>query len=100
GVDASDLALPGAQNALAEAVFAAGKPVVTVVISGRPHAVQAVAEKSRALLWTFYPGPWGGQAIAEVLTGAAEPSGCLPVSVPRTTGQLPVYYNARASYDP
>ena len=100
GVDASDLALPGAQNALAEAVFAAGKPVVTVVISGRPHAVQAVAEKSRALLWAFYPGPWGGQAIAEVLTGAAEPSGCLPVSVPRTTGQLPVYYNARASYDP
>lgn len=100
GVDASDLALPGAQNALAEAVFAAGKPVVTVVISGRPHAVQAVAEKSRVLLWAFYPGPWGGQAIAEVLTGAAEPSGCLPVSVPRTTGQLPVYYNARASYDP
>ena len=100
GVDASDLALPGAQNALAEAVFAAGKPVVTVVISGRPHAVQNVAEKSRALLWAFYPGPWGGQAIAEVLTGAAEPSGCLPVSVPRTTGQLPVYYNARASYDP
>ena len=100
GVDASDLALPGAQNALAEVVFAAGKPVVTVVISGRPHAVQAVAEKSRALLWAFYPGPWGGQAIAEVLTGAAEPSGCLPVSVPRTTGQLPVYYNARASYDP
>jgi beta-glucosidase len=100
GVDASDLALPGAQNALAEAVFAAGKPVVTVVISGRPHAVQAVAEKSRALLGAFYPGPWGGQAIAEVLTGAVEPSGCLPVSVPRTTGQLPVYYNARASYDP
>lgn len=100
GVDASDLALPGAQNALAEAVFAAGKPVVTVVISGRPHAVQNIAEKSRALLWAFYPGPWGGQAIAEVLTGAAEPSGCLPVSVPRTTGQLPVYYNARASYDP
>ena len=100
GVDASDLALPGAQNALAEAVFAEGKPVVTVVISGRPHAVQDVAEKSRALLWAFYPGPWGGQAIAEVLTGAVEPSGCLPVSVPRTTGQLPVYYNARASYDP
>ena len=73
---------------------------MTVVISGRPHAVQDVAEKSRALLWAFYPGSWGGQAIAEVLTGAAEPSGCLPVSVPRTTGQLPVYYNARASYGP
>lgn len=100
GVDTSDLALPGAQAALAEAVFAAGKPVVTVIISGRPHAVQAVAEKSSALLWAFYPGPWGGQAVAEVLTGAAEPSGCLPVSIPRATGQLPVYYNARASYDP
>lgn len=98
GVDASDLALPGAQNALAEAIFAVGKPVVTVLISGRPHAVQAISEKSSALLWAFYPGPWGGQAVAEVLTGDVEPSGCLPVSIPRAVGQLPVYYNARASY--
>ena len=100
GVDAVDLALPGAQNALAEAIFATGKPVVTVVISGRPHAIPAIAEKTDALLWAFYPGPWGGQALAEILSGAVNPSGCLSASIPRTTGQLPVYYNARASYDP
>ncbi|MGN0477797.1 MAG: glycoside hydrolase family 3 N-terminal domain-containing protein [Hominenteromicrobium sp.] len=99
GVDTASLELPGAQNALAAAVFAAGKPVVSVIISGRPHAVPEIAGKSDALLWAFYPGPWGGQALAEVLSGAVNPSGCLPVSVPRTAGQLPVYYNARASYD-
>ena len=70
-----------------------------MLISGRPHAIPEIAEKSDAVLWSFYPGPWGGTAIAEVLSGAADPCGCLPVSVPRTTGQLPVYYNARASYD-
>ena len=66
----------------------------------RPAACGAGCRgKSSALLWAFYPGPWGGQAVAEVLTGAAEPSGCLPVSIPRATGQLPVYYNARI-HDP
>lgn len=99
GVDTSSLELPGAQDQLAEAVFAAGKPVVTVMISGRPHAVPEIAEKSAALLWAFYPGPWGGRALAEILTGEVNPSGCLPVSLPRTTGQIPVYYNFRASYD-
>ena len=93
------LGLQDAQNELANAVFESGKPVVTVLISGRPHAIPEIAEKSDAVLWSFYPGPWGGTAIAEVLSGAADPCGCLPVSVPRTTGQLPVYYNARASYD-
>ena len=99
GVDTASLELPGRQNKLAEAVFAANKPVVTVMISGRPHTIPKIAEKSRAVLWAFYPGPWGGQAIAEIITGETNPSGCLPVSVPRTTGQIPAYYNARASYD-
>ena len=85
GVDTSDVRLPGAQNELANAVFESGKPVVTVLISGRPHAIPEIAEKSDAVLWSFYPGPWGGTAIAEVLSGAADPCGCLPVSVPRTT---------------
>lgn len=99
GVDTASLELPGRQNELAEAVFAAGTPVVSILISGRPHAVEQIAEKSRAVLWAFYPGPWGGQAIAEIITGQINPSGCMPVSVPRTTGQIPAYYNARASYD-
>lgn len=99
GMDASSLALPGAQNALFEAVIRTGTPTVSVVIAGRPYAVPEVAEKSRALLWAFYPGPWGGEALADILLGRVNPSGCLPVSLPRRDGQLPVYYNARASYD-
>ncbi len=99
GVDSSCLELPGVQNELAEAVFSVGKPVISVIISGRPHAIPEIAEKSKALLWSFYPGPWGGKAVAEILSGKINPSGCLPVSIPRTTGQLPVYYNARDSYE-
>ncbi len=99
GVDSSCLELPGVQNELAEAVFSVGKPVISVIISGRPHAIPEIAEKSKALLWSFYPGPWGGKAIAEILSGKINPSGCLPVSIPRSTGQLPVYYNARDSYE-
>lgn len=99
GVDSSRLELPGVQNELAEAVFSVGKPVVSVIISGRPHAIPEIAEKSNALLWSFYPGPWGGKAIAEILSGKIDPSGCLPVSIPRSTGQLPVYYNAHDSYE-
>lgn len=99
GVDSSRLELSGVQNELAEAVFSVGKPVVSVIISGRPHAIPEIAEKSNALLWSFYPGPWGGKAIAEILSGKIDPSGCLPVSIPRSTGQLPVYYNARDSYE-
>lgn len=98
GVDTASLRLPGLQNELADAIFATGKPVVTVVISGRPHAVPEVAKRSDALLWSFYPGPWGGRALAQILLGEVNPSGCLPVSIPRTTGQIPVYYNARSSY--
>lgn len=99
GVDSSRLELPGVQNEFADAVFSVGKPVVSVIISGRPHAIPEIAEKSNALLWSFYPGPWGGKAIAEILSGKIDPSGCLPVSIPRSTGQLPVYYNARDSYE-
>ncbi len=99
GVDTSDLRLPGVQNKLAEAVFSANKPVVSVIISGRPYAVPKIAEKSNALLWSFYPGTWGGKAVAEIIDGKVNPSGCLPVSVPRSSAQLPVYYNAKDSYE-
>ncbi len=99
GVDTSDLRLPGVQNKLAEAVFSANKPVVTVMISGRPYAVPKIAEKSKALLWSFYPGTWGGKAVAEIIDGKVNPSGCLPVSIPRSSAQLPVYYNVKDSYE-
>jgi beta-glucosidase len=99
GVDCADLSLCGAQNKLAKAVFACKKPVITVLIQGRPYAVGEISEKTDALLCAFYPGPMGGQALAELIFGRTVPAGRLPVSVPRSSAQLPVYYNYKMSYD-
>ncbi|MGA5451929.1 glycoside hydrolase family 3 N-terminal domain-containing protein [Streptomyces umbrinus] len=93
GVDLAGLRLGRAQHALLDAVVATGTPTVVVLVQGRPHAVPEAAERAAALLTAWYPGPWGGDAIAEVLLGHAEPLGRLPVSVPRSAAQLPVYYN-------
>ncbi len=90
GVDLARLRLGTAQYALLDAVVATGTPTVAVLVQGRPHVVPDTAG---ALLTAWYPGPWGGEAIAEVLLGLAEPAGRLPVSVPRSVAQLPVYYN-------
>ena len=98
GVDCADLNLPSAQRELAEAIFSTGKPVISVIISGRPMVLTELEEQSKALLQSFYPGVMGGQAIAEVIFGKICPSGHLPVSMPRHTGQNPVYYNYRSSY--
>lgn len=100
GVDAIELGLPGVQEELAQTIFRLGKPVVTVIIAGRPYAVPEIAEKSQALLWAFYPGPMGGQAVAELLAGQFSPSGRLPVSLPKSAGALPCCYNHKASYTP
>ncbi len=99
GVDAADLALPGRQMELAEAVLATGKPVIVIVIGGRPYAIEAIAEKAAAVLVSFYPGPWGGQALAEIVLGQTEPAGRLPATLPASASALPCYYNYKASYD-
>lgn len=98
GVDTADLFLPTVQRELAEKIFASGSKVITVIIGGRAYALDSVSEKSDALLYTFYPGMQGGKAIAEILFGEINPSGRLPVSLPRCSGQLPVYYNYKNSY--
>ena len=98
GIDCSTLRLPGCQEELVRAVAATGKPVVAVVIAGRPYAIPELAEKAQAVVYSFYPGPWGGLALAEVLLGKVNPSGRLPASLPRSAGQLPCYYNPKASY--
>lgn len=98
GVDCASLTLCGRQQELFDHVYALGKPIITVLIGGRPYAVPVIAEKSTAFLAAFYPGPEGGRAVAEVLLGIIEPGGRLPVSFPRSSGQLPVYYNSRDSY--
>ncbi|MEU0422445.1 glycoside hydrolase family 3 N-terminal domain-containing protein [Streptomyces canus] len=90
GVDLAGLRLGTAQYALLDAVVATGTPTAVVLIQGRPHLVP---DTPAALLTAWYPGPWGGEAIAEVLLGITEPAGRLPVSVPRSAAQLPVYYN-------
>ncbi len=99
GVDCADLSLCGLQQKLAQAVFACGKPVITVLIQGRPYAVEEIAEKTDALICAFYPGPMGGRALAELIFGKTPPSGRLPVSIPRSAAQLPVYYDYKMSYD-
>ncbi|MGW2637104.1 glycoside hydrolase family 3 N-terminal domain-containing protein [Streptomyces sp. NPDC001348] len=90
GADLAGLGLGAAQYALLDAVVATGTPTAVVLIQGRPHVVPDTAA---AVLTAWYPGPWGGEAIAEVLLGLAEPAGRLPVSVPRSVAQLPVHYN-------
>ena len=98
GVDIADTALPEWQYRLLEALKNTGKPIITVIISGRPYASERLEASSDALCYAFYPGPAGGIAIAELLFGKIAPNGRLPVSIPRLPGQIPVYYNNKASY--
>ncbi|MBB6729559.1 glycoside hydrolase family 3 N-terminal domain-containing protein [Cohnella zeiphila] len=95
GVDRSELTLPGRQLELLRAVYETGTPVVLVLQNGRPIAMEWEAEHIPAILEAWYPGERGGEAIADVLFGDCNPAGRLPVTFPRSVGQLPVYYNRR-----
>ncbi|MBR6283423.1 MAG: glycoside hydrolase family 3 C-terminal domain-containing protein [Muribaculaceae bacterium] len=97
GFDRATLALLGRQEELLEALRLTGKPLVVVYIEGRPLDKRWADAHADALLTAYYPGEQGGNAIADVLFGDYNPAGRLPVSVPRSTGQLPVYYNRPAS---
>lgn len=99
GMDCSTLRLPGDQMDWFELACQAKKPLVTIIVAGRPYATSEIAEKTYALLYSFYPGPFGGLALAELLYGLESPSGRLPISVPAHVGQLPVYYNPKRSYE-
>jgi beta-xylosidase len=94
GCDAEDLRLPGVQGELLEALLQTGRPVVLVMLSGRPYALGAYADRLAAILQGFFPGEEGGPAVARVLSGQACPSGKLPVSVPRVPGAQPSTYLA------
>ena len=96
GYDRATLSLLGKQQTLLSALKATGKPLVVVYIEGRPLLKNWAAEHADALLTAYYPGEAGGTAIADVLFGDYNPAGRLPISVPRSEGQLPVYYNKRA----
>ncbi|MFN8075028.1 MAG: glycoside hydrolase family 3 N-terminal domain-containing protein [Kineosporiaceae bacterium] len=92
GCDAADLTLPGLQPALLDALLATGKPVVVVMLSGRPYALGRWSGKLAGLVQAFFPGEEGGPAIAGVLSGRVNPSGRLPVSLPREPGGMPWTY--------
>ena len=93
GYDRSTLKLLGKQEELMQRIYAIDKPVVTVYIQGRPLDMNLAAEKSNALLTMWYPGMEGGSAMADILWGDYNPAGRLPISVPRSVGQIPVYYS-------
>lgn len=97
GFDRSNLDLPGNQEQLLEAVAAVGKPVVLVLENGRPLTIGWAAKHIPAILEAWYPGEFGGQAIAETLFGQNNPSGHLTITFPRSTGQLPDFYNYEPS---
>ena len=99
-VDSASLLLPGDQLELLERLKALGKPLVTVLIGGRPYEMGQIDACSDGILCAFYPGPTGGEAIAKILLGDIEPAGRLSVSLPDDGKRLPVYYNHKDSYKP
>ncbi len=95
--DNASLRLPGVQHELAKAILDTGKPTVIVLVTGRPYAIADLAERANAILQAWIPGEEGGIAIAEALFGVINPGGKLPVTFPRSVGQIPVYYNHKPS---
>lgn len=89
----ADISLPGAQSALLTELKKAGKPIVMVVMAGRPLEIDKELPMVDALLYAWHPGTMGGPAIADLLFGRKAPSGRLPVTYPKMVGQIPIYYN-------
>jgi beta-glucosidase len=98
GVDRSNLDLYGVQNELVEAIHKTGKPVIVVLINGRPLTINYIAENVPSILETWYLGMRSGDAIADAIFGDANPGGKLTVSFPRDVGQLPVTYLERPDF--
>ncbi len=94
------LGLPGAQEAMVEAAAAAGKPLVAVLVNGRPLEINWLAEHASAILESWLPGVEGGNAVADILFGDVNPGGKLPVSWPVGAGQEPLYYNHNLTQEP
>ena len=89
----SDPRFAGAQNALVDAIAATGKPIVLIVEAGRPLTIGRQIEKVDSVLYSFHAGTMAGPALADLIWGIESPSGKLPVTIPKTVGQIPLYYN-------
>jgi beta-glucosidase len=96
----SDIRIPKAQQDLAEAVAATGKPVIVLLRNGRALALEGAVRRARAILVTWFLGAQAGPSIADILFGDASPSGRLPVSFPQTPGQVPYHYSHKRSGRP
>ena len=97
GMDSAMCHIPAAQEELILELSKLGKPLVVLLIAGRPYCIEEIEKASDAVLYSFYPGSMGGKALADLVYGNCCPSGRLPASLPRHVGQLPVYYNSRSS---
>jgi beta-glucosidase len=89
----ADINLPGAQEDLISKLKETGKPLVLIIIAGRPITISNIIDKADAIIMAWHPGTMGGPAITEVLFGESSPGGRLPVTWPKTVGQIPIYYN-------
>jgi len=96
----ADITLPGAQEALLEAIAATGTKVILVLMTGRPLALESAVRHADAVLCVWHPGTMGGAAIADMLLGERAPGGKLPVTFPRVTGQIPIYYGHKNTGKP
>ena len=95
--DRTDLQMVGLQDELVDAIAATGKPIVALVFGGRPLAIGNLSEKAAAVFQCWYLGQETGRAVADVLFGEVNPGGKLPITIPRSVGHLPAYYNYRPS---
>jgi beta-glucosidase len=95
--DRTSLEMVGRQDELVDALHELGKPIVSLLFNGRPLTVQNLAEKSQALLECWYLGQESGTAVADILLGRQNPSGKLPITIPRSVGHIPAFYNHRPS---
>jgi beta-glucosidase len=93
GSDTDSLQLPGVQQELLQQILATGTPTIIVITSGRPYALNGLEDRAAAVLMAFQPGQEGAAAIADLLTGQVSPSGRLVVSIPKSVGAVPYYYN-------
>ncbi|TRX59628.1 glycosyl hydrolase [Fulvivirga sp. M361] len=89
----ADIGLPGAQESLIEKLALLGKPIILVIMAGRPIAISRIIDKVDAVLMCWHPGSMGGPALYDMIYGKSEPGGRLPVSWPKTAGQCPIFYN-------
>jgi beta-glucosidase len=96
----SDLTLPQAQAEWIDRIVTLGKPVVLVVFAGRPLVLTRQVSQVEALLYAWHPGIEGAAALGELLFGVHSPSGRLPITFPRASGQVPIYYNHKNSGRP